>query len=136
MAIEYAEEKVAEALEKAQGNKAIARQYLIEWIHRDHKLVLGLTALHMKGIIPFWVERVDAKQKIAEAVDKKTADSVNKTVEKPKTFGEDMLRTFAGQGTAQFGLESGSIPLRKKNASQTHIDAINLIVSKNKSKQD
>tara|TARA_Y100001001_G_scaffold164104_2_gene195129 strand:- start:27 stop:425 length:399 start_codon:yes stop_codon:yes gene_type:complete len=125
MSRDYAEKKVREALEESGGNEARARALLKEWVHSDHKLLIGLTGLHLNGIIPFWIARVSEKDKVAKAV--KPAQKKQTPRKKPKSFGEEMLRSFAGQGTAVFGLEGGSVPLRKKTASQKHIDAIKQI---------
>ena len=133
MSIEYAEQKVIEALELHDSNKAKANKQLMEWVYSDHQLLLGLTGMHLNGIIPYWTERVERKESVAAQTSDKTAESVENQQDDPKTFGEEMLRSFAGQGTAVFGLEAGSRPLAKKSASQRHIDAINLIANKKNS---
>lgn len=125
MSRDYAEKKVREALEQSGGNEARARGLLNQWVHGDHQLLIGLTGLHLNGIIPFWIARVREKEKVVKAA--KPAQNQQTSKKKPKSFGEEMLRSFAGQGTAVFGLEGGAVPLRKKSASQKHIDAIKQI---------
>lgn len=132
MSIDYAEKKVVEALEKAGDNKAKARKLLMTWIQTDHKLLLGLTAVHLKGIIPYWVERMERKESVvAEVSEQIKAPQITK---EPKSFGEAMLRSFAGQKTAVFGLETGNTPLQKRAASQKHIDAIKFLAQKGQQK--
>lgn len=140
MSIEYAEKKVLEALKEAGGNRAKANNLLLKWVYEDHQLLIGMTGLHLKGIIPYWVDRMENKQSIAKEAEKRVAEE-NKAKpgakeKDPKTFGEAMLRTFADQGTAEFGLESGSLPLSRKGASDRHKDAIAKIAQPNRNKKD
>jgi hypothetical protein len=131
MSIDYAEKKVIEALEQAGDNKAKARKLLLTWIQADHKLLLGLTAVHLKGIIPYWVERMERKESVVEEVSQSIKAPATKD---PKSFGEAMLRSFAGQKTAVFGLETGNTPLQKRAASQKHIDTIKFLAQKGQQK--
>lgn len=135
MSIEYAENKVAEALKKAEGNKAKARKLVMTWLAQDHQLLLGLTALHLNGIVPYWIDRIERKESVKKTADDKAKTAAGLPEKEPKSFGEAMLRNFAGQKTAVFGLESGSAPLGKREASKRHIDAINLIAQASKTKK-
>ena len=139
MSIEYAEQKVLEALKKADGNKAKANNLLMRWVYEDHQLLVGMTGLHLKGIIPYWINRMEQKQSIAKEAEKRVAEENRQKEEaqpegEPKTFGEAMLRSFAGQVTAEFGLESGSLPLSRRGASDRHRDAISKLARPSKKK--
>ena len=49
-------------------------------------------------------------------------------------FGLDLLKALGGQNVPKFGSEDAAPPLRKKEASQTHVNALKLMASKSKNK--
>ena len=131
MSKEYAESRIREALKKHKGNNTLARQQVMAWAYEDHKLLTELTQIHLKGITAYWVDRVKSKNHTPKEVPE--APIVQK-VSKKHSFGEEMLRSFATQKNQTFGLEESVSNIGRRQASQKHIDAINLIASKGKEK--
>jgi hypothetical protein len=50
----------------------------------------------------------------------------------PDTFGKEILKALASDNTVMFGRDSGAPPTRRKQASQSHIDALKQMASKSK----
>ncbi len=127
MSREYVEQRVREALKKAEGNPARARQVMIAWCHEDHKLLEAITKAHLNGIVAYNIERIlSGRGKPKE----KTAPP--KPVVSENAFGKEVLRAVAINNGAQFGLEAyGETPARGK-ASQQHINALKLMAAKSK----
>jgi hypothetical protein len=130
MSWDYAEKKIQEALHLTRGNSAAARQQVINWAMEDHRLLKALVKPHMVGITAHAINRVESGAKEPQAVPMpKEGAGPGKD-----SFGMDILRTIAGGDTAQFGQENYGRPVKKRGASQQHIDAIQQMISKNKSK--
>lgn len=127
MSWDYAEKKIREALHLTRGNAAQARQQLIGWALEDHKLLKELVKPHLVGITAHAVGRVQRGQSEPEPVPVPREQEVPGDAD---SFGMDILRTIAGGDTAQFGQENYGRPVKKRGASQQHIDAIQKMISK------
>lgn len=131
MSREYAEKRIRDALNMAKGNATKARQQIIAWTNEDHKLLHALAQPHLTGIVAHAVNRVVHKQEVDdhETDVPEAPQSLNMA---PDTFGKEILKALASDNTALFGRESGTGSTRRKQASQSHIDALKQIASKSK----
>lgn len=132
MSREYAEKRIREALNMARGNTTKARQQIIAWTSEDPKLLQALAQPHLTGIIAHAISRVVHKQEIDEH-ETEVPDVPQTLNMAPDTFGKEILKALASENTALFGRDSGTGPARRKQASQSHIDALKQIASKSKS---
>ncbi len=123
MSREYAESKIKEALKAHKGNMALARQQVISQAINDTALLRGLTRPHLDGIVAYQVERVASGR--AE-VEKRQPDV---KVPEKENFGMDLLRAVVATGVPVFGMEGNSSPVKKRQASKSHIDAIHKMAS-------
>ena len=128
---EYAERRIKEALKASGGNATIARQQVIAWAFDDAKLLHELVAPHITGIAAHAVNRVMTMKEKPTPVAPQPAPKPLAKEGKGDEFGMEILKAIALGNPAQFGLESG-VPIKKQAASQRHVDAIRLMVSKNK----
>jgi hypothetical protein len=129
---DYSEGKIREALKLTGGNATKARQQIIAWAFDDTKLMHELMAPHMTGIVAHAINHVmSSKPKPARPAVPQTADAGKGN----DPFGMEILRSIALGNPAQFGLEGGSAPVRKQEASQRHVDAIKQMVAKGKTKK-
>lgn len=128
MSWDYAEKKIKEALHVTRGNSAAARQQVINWAMEDARLLKALVKPHMVGITAHAVNRVESGKTEPQAV----AVPEGGAAPKKDSFGMDILKTIAGGDTAQFGQENYGRPVKKRGASQSHIDAIQQMISKSK----
>ena len=62
----YMEQKIKEALEKADGNQSRAKQYILEWATQDMALLLGLTKAHLNGLAAYAVTKVARTGRVGE----------------------------------------------------------------------
>lgn len=129
MSREYAEKRIREALNLAKGNATRARQQIIAWTNEDPKLLHALAQPHLTGIVAHAVSRVVHKQDIEEHEDEPPAMPQPLDMA-PDTFGKEILKALASENTALFGRDTGAAPARRKQASQSHIDALKQIASK------
>lgn len=135
MSMEYAEERITEALKLTGGNKARATQQVIGWAVQDAKLLHALTKAHLNGIVAYNVDRV-ASGKSVQGDGK--AGAAHPAPQKPKKitpepgneFGMEILRAVSSSSSAVFGLEAYSHPHKKGGVSQSHIDAIRQMARK------
>ena len=122
---QYADQKIREALNLANGSKAKAEIILVALAQKDARLLQDLTAKHMRGIIGYNIERVMN----GKAPPAKTPPTSKVVQAKPNSFGMKVLKAAAESQGEVFGCDNGLPPKRQK-ASQAHIDAINAIVGK------
>ena len=147
MALSYAEQKLLEALRLNQDNKSAAGKQVREMLFEDHKFLMELTWPYLTGIIAHGFGRVEDKMRAGADINgtqdelelgdlSLSASDNNQSQTMSERMGKELLKTFAAQDTAKFGLEHGNRtpPLRRKAASQNHVDAIHLMVAKSKSK--
>ncbi len=131
MSREYAEKRIREALNMAKGTTTKARQQIIAWTNEDPKLLQALAQPHLTGIVAHAVSRVVHRQDVDEhEVD--VPDMPQALNMAPDTFGKEILKALASESTVLFGRDSGPGPSRRKQASQSHIDALKQIASKSK----
>ena len=126
----YADDKLSEALKLAKGNKSRTKAQILAWIAEDHKLLLGLAKPHLQGIISLAVERAIELEKRAAKGEVPKAPKETKG----ERFGLDLLKAIGGPNAAKFGQEGNAPPVRRKEASDKHIDAMKLLASKSKNK--
>ena len=131
MSREYAERRIREALTLAKGNATKARQQIIAWTNEDPKLLQALAQPHLTGIVAHAVNRVVYKQGVEDQED--DVPEVPQALDMaPDTFGKEILKALASENTTIFGRDTGGGPARRKQASQSHIDALKQIASKSK----
>ncbi len=130
MSREYAERRIKEAIKKAGGNAARAKQQVIAWTTEDSKLLDALTRPHLTGIVAYNIERI---------MSGRSAVKEEPVADKPPTqedeFGIEILKAVAASDAALFGQESNSVPMKRGRASKQHIDAIRQMTGKSKSKK-
>ena len=104
MSLEYAEQRIKEALKLSGGNQSKARQQIIAWTFEDAKLLHALAKPHLSGIVAYNIERV-ASGRAAKAKTAKTAPAkpVNGAANEEQ-FGLEILKAVAGSPEV-FGLE-------------------------------
>lgn len=132
MSREYVENRIKEALKLSKGNPTKARQQIIAWTFEDTKLLHGLARPHLTGIVAHAVNRVIYHQHMEEDAPEipETPQPVNM---EPATFGAQILKALQSENTATFGRESAApLPPRRKQASQSHIEALKAMASKKK----
>lgn len=131
MSREYAEKRIREALNLSKGNATKARQQIIAWTNEDPKLLQALAQPHLTGIVAHAVNRVVYKQGVEDHDDHlpEVPQSLDMA---PDTFGKEILKALASENTTIFGRDNGAGPARRKQASQSHIDALKQIASKSK----
>ena len=146
MALTYAEQKILEALRLNQNSRSQASKQVKEALYQDHRFLLELTLPYMTGIIAHAFSRVEGK--MAQGDDVQAGDTQLELgdlnlvgVAAPPAndkAGKEMLRTFAAQDTAMFGFEHSNrtAPVKRKAASQKHVDTIHLLAAKAKDKLD
>lgn len=130
MSREYAESRIQEALKLSKGNATRARQRIIAWTFEDPKLLQALARPHLSGIVAHAIGRVVHKQDIDET---ETPDVPEMLDMAPETFGKEILAALQSRNTATFGQENSVPPVRRPQASKSHIDALKHIASKGKS---
>ena len=131
MSREYAEKRIKEALVMAKGNATKARQQIIAWTNEDPKLLQALAQPHLTGIVAHAISRVIYRQE-AEEVEEDIPNAPQSLDMAPDTFGKEILKALASENTVMFGRDTGVVPAGRKQASQSHIDALKQIASKSK----
>ncbi|MCB9965443.1 MAG: hypothetical protein H6855_05125 [Rhodospirillales bacterium] len=131
MTSNYAELRIRDALKAARGNQLKARKQIEKWCQEDMKLLLALTKPHMTGIVAHALDRVVNKMARGEPL------PPERPVQEPVQaqgidFGKELLKNFAMGKPAKFAQESFSPPIKRKKASQSHIDAIHKLAKKKK----
>lgn len=132
----YLEQAVIDALKKSKGNQTKARAHLIAQVKDDDQLLRALAIPHLNAIAAHAVNRIAIQQK--SDVKKKTKDDaavpVPKGAKAEAGFGLDLLKALGGQNVPKFGREDAAPPIRKKEASQSHVNALKLMAAKSKQK--
>ncbi len=123
----YAESRIRTALKENADSPAKARQAVMKAALEDQKLMVELVAPHLSGIVAYAISRVESGEGVPQVQPKTTAKKGKET-----SFGMELLRHVADDNAVVFGQESNLIPAKKPAASQTHIDAINLIAAQSK----
>ncbi len=133
MSIEYAENRIKEAIKLHGKNAAKIRQQIIAWTYEDHKLLQALTKPHLSGIVAYQIERVaSGRSDKAKSPAKITAPKKKAKPSKEDDFGMELIRALADSG-ATFGFEeSPAAPGKRGQASQSHVEALKMIASKSK----
>lgn len=132
MSQEYAESRIREALKLARGNATKARQHIIAWAAEDQRLLLALARPHLTGIVAHAVNRVQSRPDI---LGQEIPPAVPQTLDMaPDTFGKEILKALSSHDTQVFGQDGGAPSPRRKQASQSHIDAMKAIARKSKKK--
>jgi hypothetical protein len=127
MSQNYVENKIKEALKKASGNKALARQQLIAWAMDDTELLQGLTRAHLSGIAAYNIDRVLSGRRVRDANKPKPKAPPKGAMDVAGgEFGAEILKAVAGNSGAMFGFDDGT-PRGKTKVSQSHINALKLM---------
>ena len=131
----YTENRIKEALRLHNGDVHEARKQLFAWFYEDHKLLLDITRPHLNGITAYAVQRVlNRMSKSEEEILEEAAEDASHSSSKKGQVGKDILRGFISPDAPQFGQESIAAPLRKKTASQKHIDTMQLLAATSRKK--
>jgi hypothetical protein len=64
------------------------------------------------------------------------AQDIALSAKKKASIGKDILRGFASKDAPQFGQESVQAPLRRKVASQKHVDTMHMLAAMGRKKSD
>ena len=135
MSLNYTENRIKEALRLNNGNVTDAKKQLFAWFYEDHKLLLDITRPHLNGITAYAVQRVlNRMMKSDEEILQEQAEDAARSSSKKDQVGKDILRGFISKEAPQFGQESIAVPLRKKAASQNHIDTMHMLAAKSRQK--
>lgn len=131
MSREYAEGRIKEALKLAKGNPTKARQQIIAWTYEDTKLLHALARPHLTGIVAHAINRVIYHESM-EDEEPEIHDAPQSLDMEPETFGTEIMKALQSENTSRFGREGGAPAPRRKQASQSHIDALKAMASKKK----
>lgn len=134
MSLEYAENRIKEALRLSKGDATRARQQIMAWTYEDAKLLHALARPHLTGIVAHAINRVIYRQNKEENT--VIPDMPQGLDMEPETFGMEILKALQNNDAPVFGRESSAAPVRRKKASKSHIDALNLMARKGKSGND
>ncbi len=141
MSLDYAENRIREALRITGGHPLKARQQVIAWTYEDPKLLHALAKPHLTGIVAHAVSRVIAKLDLPEEKQKKArikpkTETVTKAAKKTEEqFGLDLLKALAKGDPAIFGQEGFSPPVKSKQASQQHVETMKRLAGQSKTKK-
>lgn len=152
MSRDYVTNRIKEALRLNAGNEAKSKRQIMAWLFEDHKFLLELTQPHLTGIVAYSLSRVKNEMMMGAQRDENEmemsfpATAPNETSglavplspeakeRQKKEFGESMLRSVVGGDAAKFGYEGSSAPLRRKSASQDHVDVMHMLAAASKKK--
>jgi len=135
MSLNYTENRIKEALRLSNGKVNDAQKQLFAWFYEDHKLLLDITRPHISGITAYAVQRVlNRMMKSDDEILKEEAENAARSSSKKDKVGKDILRGFVSKEAPQFGQESVAVPLRKKAASQNHVDTMHMLAAKSRQK--
>lgn len=105
MTSDYVQEKAAQALQAASGNRDEAQKLLLSWAARDQALLLGLAKPHLKGMVTFALD-----QAARSAVPATVAPTPEDTMERRRAVG------------AQTGLRRAASPAELQAEAQNILD--------------
>ncbi len=134
MSLQYAENRIKEALKLTGGNQARARQQVIVWALEDPQLLQALTKHHLTGIVAYHMERV-VSGRSSKAKAPAPPPPKPKKASADDEFGKEILKAVANSSSAVFGLEGPSAPQKRGQASQRHINAIRQMAREVKSRK-
>lgn len=135
MSINYTENRIKEALRLNNGNIGEAKRQIFAWLYEDHKLLLDVTRPHLNGIVAYAVQRtLNHMTKSDEEMLEEVAEDAAMSSSMKDQVGKEILKGFISKEAPQFGQESVAVPLRKKAASQNHIDTMQLLAAKGRQK--
>jgi len=135
MSINYTENRIKEALRLNNENMNDAQKQIFAWLYEDHKLLLDITRPHINGIVAYAVQRTLNRMLKSddEILDEVAEDAALSSSKKDQT-GKDILKGFISKEAPQFGQESVAVPLRKKAASQKHVDVMHMLAATSRKK--
>lgn len=137
MSLNYTQNRIKEALRLHNNNMAEAQKQIHAWLYEDHKFLLDLTRPHLNGIVAYALQRtVNSMTKSDEEMLEDVAQDAARSSSQKDKVGKDILRGFVSKEAPLFGQESVAAPLRKKAASQSHIDTINMLAAASRKNTD
>lgn len=135
MSLNYTENRIKEALRLNNGNTNDAKKQIFAWLYEDHKLLLDITRPHINGIVAYGVDRVLRRMlKTDTEILEEEAENAAMSSSNKNKVGKELLRGFVSKEAPQFGQESIAAPIRKKAASQKHVDVMHLLSAASKKK--
>ena len=134
MSLNYTENRIKEALRLSNGNVHAAQKQIFAWLYEDHKLLLDITRPHLNGIVAYSVQRVLSRMLKSddELLEEEAQDALISSSK--KSVGKEILKGFASRQAPQFGKESIAAPIRRKAASQHHVDVMHMLSAASKKK--
>jgi hypothetical protein len=138
MSHEYAMSRVKDALDKSDGNHLKAQRLLLQWLEKDHTLLLGLVAPHLQSIITYAINHAALPPAHKREILTKPEQPKRVSAKDAGEFGAAVLSSLKG-GRSE-GVGFGEAPARGSvtkpgQASQKHIDAIHKIAGASKAKK-
>lgn len=135
MAQTYLDNRIAEAIKKSKGSQTKARQLLTSMAIEDDQLLLALTKPHLNAIVAHAIGHfADVSKKKKSAGKDDDVPAVPKTAKGDGGFGLDLLKALGGNNVPKFGKEDAAPPVKKKKASEQHVNALKMMASKSKTK--
>jgi hypothetical protein len=137
MSHEYAMSRVKDALDKSDGNHLKAQRLLLQWLEKDHTLLLGLVAPHLQSIITYAISHAAMPTPHKREILTKPEQPKRVSAKDAGEFGAAVLQSLKGSRAP--GVSFGEQPARGTvskpgQASQKHIDAMHKIAGASKGK--
>ncbi|HPQ50859.1 MAG: hypothetical protein KDJ26_00775 [Alphaproteobacteria bacterium] len=132
----YLQTCILDALDKAKGNQNKAQKIIALLAMEDPQLLQALAKPHLTGIVAHAVGRIAIQENAKKAgayEDLPTKPVVEKGTQDQNGFGIDLLKALGGANVPKFGMEDAAPRLGRKQASQQHVNALNLMANKSKS---
>jgi len=130
----YVETKVKDALKRSGGNITQARQQIILWAMKDHRLLQELTKAHLSGIVAYNIERVASGRAAAKKEIDESVIELSEPTNKEADFGMEILKAVADNNGAVFGFEPSTLK-KRQTVSQAHVDALRMMAGKTQTKK-
>jgi hypothetical protein len=130
MSREYAMSRVKDALDKSNGNHLKAQRLLLQWLEKDHTLLLGLVTPHLQSIITHAISHAAMPQMPKKEQLGPPPKKVSVSAKDTGEFGAAMLQTMRGE-TASFGQPDGAVS-RPGATSQKHVDTMHALAAASK----
>ena len=127
MSWDYARQVILSELQKADGNAAAAARAVAEMAASDQRLLLALSAPHMKGIIAHAVQHVITEKSRPVEIVPDAPQALHMPLDE---FGKTLLGALSGRNTPRFGQEDAAPRPAHKAASKAHIDTLKMLAKK------
>jgi hypothetical protein len=133
----YLESQVIEAFKKSKGNETKTRSLIAAQVIEDEQLLRAIVKPHLQGLIAHAVTRAMisiSKKKIAKD-DLPPLPKASKLNKSQNEFGLDLLKALGDKNVPKFGKEGAAPPVKRKSASEDHVNTLKMLASKSKTKK-